>query len=218
MIYKLHSNRCLQEVNLNSSILLILLPSVARILCLKFFCSKLGKCCNTPNMSWPKIVFNLIQSYWWMTPVTFCPDNLKLRLRSIRLANLLEQRVENIPEKQVSGSHICNTWNLTLGMMQLYYLKTGECWVEHMSGQNSSDLHLHSQLATGKWATDQEFGHGLFLNSKAQSCKQVSETACASLVLSFPLSHQKKCFPLGLAFLCKLLNLLSSCEVIHRLQ
>lgn len=32
MIYKLHSNSFLQEINLNSSILLILLPSVTAIL------------------------------------------------------------------------------------------------------------------------------------------------------------------------------------------
>lgn len=110
---------------------------------------------------------------------------MKLRLRSTRLAktNWLELKVENIPEKQVSGSHICNTWNLTLRMMHHCYLKTGKCWVQHTSGQNSSNLLLHSQLAPPKNEPQNNklvMGHfqQIFLNSKAQCSKQVSGSWC----------------------------------------
>lgn len=161
MIYKAHSNSFLQEINLESSIVFVLLPRAISILYLICFFS--GKCHNTPKVSQPKVVFEF-DSYYWTTPGTFCPDNLKLRPRLTRLAKIssLEWRGENIPEKQVSGSHICNTWNLTLGMMHHYYLKGGECCAEHTSGQNSFILQLQSQVATGKWTIDQELGHRSF--------------------------------------------------------
>lgn len=145
---------------------------------------------------------------------------MKLRLRSTRLAkiNWLKLRIENIPEKQVSGSHICTTWNLTLGMMHHYYLKTGKCWVEHTSGQNSSNLLLHSQLAPRKKKKNKLQNKylvmGIFIRyfwiAKPSAANRSQIPAGVSLLLPFPLPHQKECFLLGLAFICKLLNLLSS--------
>lgn len=49
-----------------------------------------------------------------------------------------------------------------------------------------------------------------FWITKPSSVNRSLTPAWVSLFLSFPLSHQKKCFPLDIVFICKLLNLSSS--------